>query len=428
MSPRTRVTGSLALVLTAAVVVTGCSRSDDTGSAAAGEVTDGPATGDLTVWADSVDAEPLAALVSAFEEENPDVTVDLVNVPYDDYTTRLSTAISGGTVPDMAFIGSQSLPGMFATGAFESVPDDLIDESSFYAGALEAVQYDDTTYGVPISVETRPFLYRSDLAEAAGVEAPTTWDDYVPFAKALESAGAKKGMRIETGEEGSTSIIMSGMIWQAGGEMLSEDGSEWTFDTPEVVEAFETYGSFFEEDIAPNPGPEWGTIDAGFVNGDFGSYITGAWSFGFADEIGGEGWSEENIGVSVLPEGPGGNSASLLDGKAAAVFADGENTDAAWKFAQFMADVDTQGMWFEESGVLPAVEAAMDLPAIADEPLLAAFSDQLAEARPAPAVTTWSEVATEIQAAAERVSSGSMSAADSVAELQSRADSIGVGE
>jgi multiple sugar transport system substrate-binding protein len=422
--------GATALALSTVILMTGCSRSDTSESPEpAASVSDGAATGDLTIWADSTDADALETLTEAFEKANPDVDVTVTNVPYDDYTTKITTAISGGAVPDMALVGNQALPGYFATGAFEAVPDDLVDPSAFYEGASEAVQDDGVAMGVPLYVETRPLLYRTDIADKAGVEAPKTWDDYLTFAKAAMDAGAKKGMRIETGEEGSTSIIMTDLIWQAGGELMNDDATKWTFDTPEALKAFEFYNSLFTADVVPNPGPEWGTIDAGFVKDDFAAYITGAWSVGLSNEAAGDdSWADSHMGAVTLPTGPSGEGTSVLDGKNWVVFKDAENHDAAWKFAQFMSDPEVQGQWYEASSTLPAVQATWDLPALTDQPLLAAFDDQLAMARPTPAVTTWSEIQTEIQAAAERVSSGAMSPGDSLAELQSRADSIGVGE
>ena len=48
---------------------------------------------------------------------------------------------------------------------------------------------DDVAYGVPWYVDTRVLYYRTDMAEAAGVEPPTTWDEYKAFAQAMKDAG-----------------------------------------------------------------------------------------------------------------------------------------------------------------------------------------------------------------------------------------------
>ena len=55
--------------------------------------------------------------------------------------------------------------------------------------------------------------------------------------------------------------------------------------------------------------------------------------------------------------------------------------------------------WYETVSDLPAVQAAWEDPALADDPLLSAFGEQLDDAKAPPAIPTWEEVASAIDGA-----------------------------
>jgi multiple sugar transport system substrate-binding protein len=146
--------------------------------------------GDITVWAMGAEGENLGVLADAFMEEFPDVSVEVVAVPWDAANDRLVAAIAGGDVPDVSLIGTTWM-GQFATmGGLEPTPDS-IDPAQFFEGAWNSTVVDGTSYGVPWYVETRLIYYRTDLAEEGGFnQAPATWDELTQLAEAMVDAGA----------------------------------------------------------------------------------------------------------------------------------------------------------------------------------------------------------------------------------------------
>ena len=46
------------------------------------------------------EGEVLKELAAQFEEENPDVTIDVTAVPWEGAHDRIATAIAGGEMPD----------------------------------------------------------------------------------------------------------------------------------------------------------------------------------------------------------------------------------------------------------------------------------------------------------------------------------------
>ena len=94
-------------LMAAALALTACGRSSDTGSATessapAATISSGPATGNLTMWAQGAEAEKLPELLKEFEAANPGVTVEVTPIPWDAAHNKYQTAIAGGQTPDIA--------------------------------------------------------------------------------------------------------------------------------------------------------------------------------------------------------------------------------------------------------------------------------------------------------------------------------------
>jgi len=262
------------------LALAGCGRADDAGTgggdAATASIDDSPATGEITIWAMGEEGENLADFSTAFTEANPDATVTVTNIPWADVMTKYQTAVAAGTVPDAIMIGSSLLPAMVSAGGLAAVPDGVVDDSTLNETAAESTVVDGVSYAVPWYVETRVLYYRTDLAEAAGMSAPKTWDDFTAFAQGFKDAGAQYGVQLPMGDaEDSTQVIMP-YYAQAGGEVLNDAGDAYAWDHDALVDALEYYGSFFAEGLAPMSG--YGDSQtSSFVDGSNPAFISGPW-------------------------------------------------------------------------------------------------------------------------------------------------------
>jgi multiple sugar transport system substrate-binding protein len=402
-----------------------CGRSDEGGgesSAAsqAPEVDTGAATGDISVWAMGAEGENLQVLADAFKEANPDVTVEVTAVPWDAAHDRIVNAIAGGEGPDVTMIGTTWMGEFAELGGIDPTPSN-IDPSQFFEGAWDTTVVNGTSYGVPWYVETRLVYYRTDLAEEGGVtEPPATWADLTAMAEAIQGAGAEYGINLQPGGTGSWQTFMP-FFWQAGGEIMDADGAAFTLDGEPCVAALTFYDSFFEDGLtAPAAGDV--PLEGQFANGDVGSFISGPWMIGSITDAGAEPatWT-----VAHQPTEEAGTS--FVGGSNLGVLADSDNKEAAWAFIEYLSQPDVQVTWFETIKDLPSVESAWDDPALADDPLLSAFGDQLADAKAPPAIATWEQVAAEIDGVIEQVTVGDMTPEDGCPAMQEAADGIGTG-
>ena len=417
------ITGA-AVTAAAALVLTGCGRTDGpTGSTESGApIDDSPATGEITVWAMGNEGEVLGQLAEKFEEANPDATVKVTAVPWESAHDRIATSIAGGETPDVSMLGTTWVGEFAATGALEPTPEGLVTPSDFFEGSWGTAVVDDVAYGVPWYVDTRVLYYRTDLAEKAGVEAPTTWDEYKTFAQALKDQGAKSGVSLPPGGFDSWQYIAP-LAWQAGGDILDDDGN-FTFDTEAWNEAFTFYNSFFDEGIAEPTRFETGEIEQEFIDGTVGSFFSGPFHVGLLREQGGPDFADKFAVAQV----PGDTSrTSFTGGGNLAVFNDSENRDASWKFVRWLSEPETQIEWYGISTDLPSTTAAFDDPQFADDPYLSVFAEQLADSKAPPAIPTWAQVSAVVDQELEKVTRGDQTVDEALKTIQSQAESIGTG-
>jgi multiple sugar transport system substrate-binding protein len=419
-------TRSGAVAVVAALALTGCGRDSDSSGAGndeAKKVTSGKATGDITVWALGAEGEKMGQIAAGFEKENPGAKVKVTVIPFDAAHDKISTAIAGKQTPDVSLVGTTWVSEFAASGSLDPTPTDLIDQGSFFDGSWSTTDVDGTSYGVPWYTETRLIYYRKDLAEKAGV-APKpgwTWDDLKAFTEALQAkGGAKWGISLQPGGQGSWQTFMP-FAWQKGAELV--DGDQFSFDTPPMEEALQYYASFFKDKISPTDLAP-GALETGFIDGQIGAFVSGPWHMGILRDQGGADF-DSKWAVAPMPTEESGTS--FTGGGDLVVFKDSKNRDTAWKFVEYLTSVPAQQQLYQLVGSLPAVQSAWDSGELASDPLLKAFGDQLQDAKSAPAIATWEQVAAPLDDAIEQVSRGSEDPAKALSTAESKANSIGFG-
>ncbi|MCT9819232.1 extracellular solute-binding protein [Microbacterium sp. W1N] len=425
MGRKTIAIGAIGIV--GLLALSGCGRTDDAGTGGNAEATtidDSPATGEINIWAMGEEGENLGDFSAAFTEANPDATVTVTTIPWADVMTKYQTAVAAGTVPDAIMIGSSLLPSMVAAGGLAPVPDGVVDESTLNETAADSTVVDGVSYGVPWYVETRVLYYRSDLAEAAGLSAPTTWDEFTDFAKGFTTAGAQYGIQLPMGDaEDSTQVILP-YYAQAGGEVLNDAGDAYAWDHDALVQALEYYGSFFTEGLAPLSG--YGDSQtAAFVDGSNPAFISGPWMVSVLADMQDADWVEQNVATVPVPAGADNND-SYLGGAHLGVFSDAKNADGAWKLIRWLSEAQTQADWFDVTSALPSVSSVFDEEPFTSNPRIEVLNEQLQNTVAPPSVPSWDAMSAFIETEAEKVANGS-SAEDAATAIESKAESLGTG-
>jgi len=417
----------VALTCTAALLLTACGRSDadsdpvPTDSAA---IDDSPATGVVDVWAPAGDANTLDALLDDFRSENPDATVNVTVIPNNEYPQKIQAAIASDTLPDVALVRAD---GSLLSGTWLPVPDGLVDLDDFFPGTLALGQVEGSQYLVPWYQNVRLLVYRSDIAKLGGVEAPSTWNEWVPFLEGLRAGGAPQPFGTDVNWDSNTGLVVATLGFSAGADILSADGMSWEIDTPEMRAAFTQYASFFDDALTSPDGPGFLDQVSTLVSGEVGSLVTGPWVVAQLDDAAGEEWVKENIGFAVLPAGPAGSIGALVGG-GWAVSESSDNTESAWKVIRYLGQVETQIAQYQAFGSLPPRVTAWETGGLTADPRFEPFFTQMETSVAPPNVATWNQITAMLGGEAERLVRGGVSVDVVLADAQAKADSIGTGK
>src|SRR3954449_2169210 len=328
---------TVACMTAAALTVTACGRSAETGGAAAGQtgaaVSTGKATGTITVWAMGAEGDNLPKLTKDFEAANPGVKVQVTAIPWDAAHDKFTTAITAGKTPDVAMVGTTWMGEFASSDALDPTPAQ-IDKSAFFEGAQKTTEVNGTSYGIPWYVETRVVFYRSDLAKKAGYDTvPTDWQGLHDMAKAMQTkAGAKWGIGLQAGGEGSWQTLMP-FAWSDGADLTKDGGKAYNFDSPEILKATKYYQSYFTDGISNKSAPATPTTEPDFVSGKVPMFISGPWEMSAVEKVGGKGFKDK-YSVAVMPTKK--TSSSFVGGSDFAVFKSSKQRDTAWKFVKFL--------------------------------------------------------------------------------------------
>ncbi|QYF74436.1 sugar ABC transporter substrate-binding protein [Cryobacterium sp. PAMC25264] len=302
----------------------------------------------------------LAAIVSAFEEENPTITVEVKTLPYDGYDTALQTDLAAGTQSDVFDIDGSGKYGILQDSGVLAELDGF-DSALYSPGLLETYNTDGTQFALPTSFSDVVMYYNTDLFDAAGVEYPTadwTWEDETAAAKAItdQAAGVWGDHQPVTYNE------FYKVLEQNGASFLSDDGSSVAFNSDAGIEAAEWLVDK-SGTVMPTIEDGQGTADFDtnlFTSGKLGMLHTGTWMFNsFAD-------TPANWDIVVEP----GNtqSASAVFSNAIGVSAASENLEAAQLWAQFMSSSDAM--------VDTRLDTGWELPPISDDAKLGTYLDK----------------------------------------------------
>ena len=343
---RRRILAAAAIGVTIAAAMTACSSSSSGGSTGGSNsgsktVTQADITAALqqkstiTVWAW---APQVTDIVKQFEQQYPNVTVNLVNAgtATDEYT-KLQNAIKAGSgVPDVAQIEYYALPQFSLTNSLAPLSDvGLGDLKSDYSQAVwDAISPGGVAQALPQDTGPMALFYNKKIFDKYGLTVPATWDDYLADAKKLHQADPKEYITNDAGDPG----FVTSMIWDAGGQPFKVNGTNVTinFNDAGTQKFTALWNQMLQGDLL-SPISSWSDQwYTGLGNGTIATLITGAWMPGNLESgvKGGSGdWQ-----VAPMPVWTAGGPAATAEngGSADAVMKASNNKLVAAGFLQFM--------------------------------------------------------------------------------------------
>lgn len=243
------------------------------------------ASGDntLTVWCwdPAFNMYAMEQAGELYKKDHPDFVLNVVETPWQDIQTKLTTAATSGkldTLPDIMLMQDNA----FQKNTI-SYPDAFVDLTSmgisfdqFGAAKVAYSVVDGKNYGVPFDNGAVVGCYRTDILEEAGYKVEDftdiTWSKYIELGKDVL---AKTGKPLISMQAGESDLLMM-MLQSAGASLFDAEGNPTMVNNAELKKVLEIYAELQKTGVLVEVN-DWdqyiGTLTGGTVAGT----INGCW-------------------------------------------------------------------------------------------------------------------------------------------------------
>ena len=345
--------------------------------------------------------DPHQQIIAAFEDENPDILVQLEAVAGRDYYTRLLTQIAAKDAPDIMQIGDDAVPMFVDKGAFLPLDDFIgggypLDTSIYLPGVLEPGQWEGKQWLLPKDFTPLGVYYNKAIFDEYDVDYPAdgwTWQDLLETAQTLTKDLDGDGKTDLWGVQLTANWTTGFEYWvaSAGGSLLSADGKQFVgyMDSPETIEAVQFFADLHNKyKVAPPPADFalWAGGNAEFDNGQAAMRLFGRWPQAvYLDN--------PNIDLGVVGVPAGKVRANILFWGGFGIFEGSKHPQAAWRFLSYYTGEGGSQVW--KDWAIPPVAAVAEAAGLTTDPIEGVWINELNYLAPRAYVFTphWNETA-----------------------------------
>ena len=356
---RTRLLAAVGAVAVGALALAGCS-----GGSGGGD------DNTLKLWhyegADSAMGKAWAEAITVFEEETG-AKVEFEEKSFEQIQKTASQVLDTDAAPDlMEFNKGNATAGFLASTGLITDIDDAVDEYGWadkLAPSLQTtakysedgVMGGDTWYGIPHYGEFVGVYYNLDAFAEAGLEVPTTYDEFVAVLDAFVAKGitplAEAGAEYPLGQLWYQLALSQGDRSFVDDYQLYKEPVDW--QGPEVTYASDTLLDYVDKGYIASDVSSVKAEDAGvsWINGTAPIFVSGSWWYGrFVSEATDFEWTMAAFPGSDLSLGSSGNLWVVPENAA--------NKDLAYKFIDITMRPEIQAIIGNNGGLPVAAEPA----------------------------------------------------------------------
>jgi multiple sugar transport system substrate-binding protein len=324
--------------------------------------------------------ERVQELIDEFNEANPGIVIKQEPQSWGEIYAKAPAALAAGNAPELLFAIPDFTPILKDLGQVQPV-DDFVAEMdelhNFYDAAVEPYSYDGAVWAVPLYNMAHSLWYRNSVFEEAGVEPPTTWDEWLDSVEKLTTE-EQYGIGLPANRQLYTDQTIYDLMINAGAdEIYNEDGT-LRFNNPETATAYDFYAQLYQYSPADSPNWTWGEAEACFANRSCAMILQFTVITTYDTQAEGD---ADDLGVIAIPykegvENPGtisySNGVMLLTD-------DPAKQEAAKKFLAFILEPENYGRFLNmEPGLfLPVTEDGSTADSFWNDPLVVKYKPQV---------------------------------------------------
>jgi multiple sugar transport system substrate-binding protein len=325
----------------------------------------------LEWWDPEYGEEVMDELIAGFEKTHPNIKVERTAVPwgnmYDNLVTNAQAKTSTYDVVGMEWIW---VAGLDKLGALEDLNPWLerADEDWLANRAPGTnLQWRGETLQINWYIMPYQIAYNVDMLAEAGIEPPTSWDEFVEAARALRNEEADTyGFSISLGQNNTAVYGYLGYrLVQLGGTFFDEDGNA-IFNSPEGVTTLQGWKDFYDEGLAvPGaPAETHATTREYFAIGKTAMIWDGPFIGAIAKQ------TNPDIKVAYCPAWWEVTGGYVWAGSGLAMSANSQHKEEAWEFLQYLLSEEVALMMTEKTSIPFATNGAIDSLGESEDPIL----------------------------------------------------------
>ena len=334
--------------------------------------------------------EIVKAATKLFKEKHPDIEVELIYIPsWGTYNDKIATSLASNTAPDVIALGVYQIGDYIRKNAlldlkgyiesdeeFKARQDDI-----FPATLWDSITVDGGVYGIPAWQNPDVLYYNKNLFDEAGISYPDeTWD----YDRFLEEC--KKLTKVENGKV--TQFGTWGLswywnyLWAYGADVLNEDATRCTLDTPEAEKAFQYMIDLsLKHHVSPRPGEAGeGSNYQAFMTGKVATFVSGRYMVPMLKDVKDFDWE-----IAPLPHAE--KRQTINNVIYWLVLKSSKAPEAAWKYVKFLSGPEVQRLISESGNDVPILKSVMQSDAFINpdlKPNEQVYIDALGHSKPFP--------------------------------------------
>ncbi|MGB4660321.1 MAG: extracellular solute-binding protein [Mobilitalea sp.] len=289
---------ALLMVTTMALSLIGCGSKTDTKDTTDGAATDttetatattapdaevSAADNTLTVWCwdPAFNMYAMEQAAAVYKVDHPDFVLNVVETPWEDIQTKLTTAAVAGdlsTLPDILLCQDNAFQKNVISypDAFTDITSSGIDFTQFSSAKVAYSVVNGANYGVPFDNGAVIACYRTDVLEEAGYTVADftdiTWSKYLELGKDVL---AKTGKPLLSCQAGQSDVIMM-MLQSAGASLFDAEGNPTLVDNAALMKVMEVYAELVSSGVLIEVN-DWDQYVGSITNSTVAGTINGCW-------------------------------------------------------------------------------------------------------------------------------------------------------
>lgn len=309
--------------------------------------------------------ELIKAAIKRFEDENPNITVELISPPFEQADNKIRTMLGSNEAIDILEVRDLTVAEFVNNGYVEplnSYADKWQEFATVSAVAKSVATVGDKLYFIPNGLYERQTFYRVDWFEEAGLNPPETWQELYETAKQLTDPAKNRfgfSFRGGPGLNGTTDAMIlayNGDKVDTEDSMFTKDGST-IFSTPEAREAMELYLKIYQE-ASPPDSVNWGFQEQvqAFTSGVTAILLQDPDAIqAIAEKMEPGTWA-----TAPLQTGPGGKALFAAGGAGWGIAAKSKHKDEAWKLIEYLSSSKENTEFSKNHGLVPIHTSAAE--------------------------------------------------------------------